>query len=158
VVIVNSFKTEEEAIEIANDTQYGLHGKSYVRSPYIVHLSNLEVTASVYTTNFGRAMRFAKGFEAGIVGVNCGAPEQVNPIQFSTVDIWLLTRYLRDLTCLLEAGSSLASDPRCICTPWRTSSRRRRCTSSMNFKVLGDTENHVVDSRSLEGKGSTVNA
>ncbi|KAH7230170.1 aldehyde dehydrogenase domain-containing protein [Fusarium redolens] len=46
VVIANSFKTEEEAIKIANNTQYGLHGKSYVRSPYIVHLSNLEVTAS----------------------------------------------------------------------------------------------------------------
>ncbi|QKD46467.2 acetaldehyde dehydrogenase [Fusarium oxysporum Fo47] len=66
-VIVNSFKTEEEAIEIANDTQYGLH-------------------ASVYTTNFARAMRFAKAFEAGIAGVNCGAPEQVYPSQFPTVN------------------------------------------------------------------------
>lgn len=131
---------------------------SHVRSPYIVHLSNLEVTASVYTTNFGRAMRFAKAFEAGIVGVNCGAPEQVNPGQCLTVQTWLLTIYFRDLTCLLEAGNSLASDPRCTCTLWRTSSRRRLCTSSMNFNILGDINNLEIDSKRQERKENMFNA
>lgn len=131
---------------------------SHVRSPYILYLSNLEVTASVYTTNFGRAMRFARAFEAGIVGVNCGAPEQVNPSQCPTVQTWLLTISFRDLTCLLEAGNSLASDQRCICTLWRTSSRQRLCTSSMNFNILGDINSRKGDSKRLERKENIFNA
>jgi len=31
-------------------------------------------TASVYTSNLERALRFAKGLEAGAVGINCSVP------------------------------------------------------------------------------------
>lgn len=39
----------------ANNTEYGLY-------------------AAVFTKNIDRAMRFAKGLEAGTVGVNCTSP------------------------------------------------------------------------------------
>jgi aldehyde dehydrogenase (NAD+) len=55
VVNINSFKTEEEVMAKANDTEYGLY-------------------AAVFTKNIDRAMRFAKGLEAGTVGVNCTSP------------------------------------------------------------------------------------
>ncbi len=55
VVNINVFKTEEEVMAKANDTEYGLY-------------------ASVFTKNIDRAMRFAKGLEAGTVGVNCTSP------------------------------------------------------------------------------------
>ncbi|KAK5164612.1 uncharacterized protein LTR77_009818 [Saxophila tyrrhenica] len=54
-VNINTFKTEEEAIALANDTEMGLY-------------------ASVYTKDISRAMRVAKGFESGQVGVNCTSP------------------------------------------------------------------------------------
>jgi len=54
-VNINTFKTEEEAIAKANDTEYGLY-------------------ASVYTKDISRAMRVAKAFESGQVGVNCTSP------------------------------------------------------------------------------------
>jgi len=47
-VNINTFKTEEEAIEKANATEYGLF-------------------ASVYTKDISRAMRVAKAFESGNV-------------------------------------------------------------------------------------------
>lgn len=55
VVNINVFKTEEEVLAKANDTEYGLY-------------------AAVFTKNIDRAMRFAKGLEAGTVGVNCTSP------------------------------------------------------------------------------------
>lgn len=55
VVCINTFETEEEALAAANDTEYGLY-------------------ASVYTKDIDRAIRFAKGFESGMVGVNCTSP------------------------------------------------------------------------------------
>ena len=36
VLIIKTFKTEEEALELANDTTYGLSGKNY--SPHCLHL------------------------------------------------------------------------------------------------------------------------
>lgn len=50
-VNINTFKTEEEAIAKANDTEYGLY-------------------ASVYTKNIDRALRVAKAFESGHVGIS----------------------------------------------------------------------------------------
>lgn len=54
-VSINTFTTEAEAIAKANDTEYGLY-------------------ASVYTNDLSRAMRVAKAFESGLVGVNCTSP------------------------------------------------------------------------------------
>ncbi|KAI5927602.1 aldehyde dehydrogenase domain-containing protein [Camillea tinctor] len=55
VACINTFETEEEALRIANDSEFGLY-------------------ASVYTKDIDRAMRVAKGLESGMVGVNCTSP------------------------------------------------------------------------------------
>ncbi|KAI1633045.1 aldehyde dehydrogenase domain-containing protein [Biscogniauxia mediterranea] len=55
VACINTFDTEEEALRIANDSEFGLY-------------------ASVYTKDIDRAMRVAKGLESGMVGVNCTSP------------------------------------------------------------------------------------
>lgn len=62
-VNINTFKTEEEAIEKANNTEYGLY-------------------ASVYTKDISRALRVAKAFESGQVGVNCTSPTFANDMPF----------------------------------------------------------------------------
>ena len=63
VVNINVFKTEDEVLQKANDTEYGLY-------------------ASVYTKDIGRALRFAKGLEAGTVGVNCTSPTTAEDMPF----------------------------------------------------------------------------
>lgn len=62
-VNINTFKTEAEAVELANDTEYGLY-------------------ASVYTKDVSRAMRVARAFESGQVGVNCTSPTFANDMPF----------------------------------------------------------------------------
>lgn len=52
VITLMSFKTEEEALQIANATEYGL-------------------AATIWTENLTRAHRFASQLEFGIVWVNC---------------------------------------------------------------------------------------
>jgi len=63
VVNINTFKTEEEAIDKANDSEFGLY-------------------AAVYTKDISRAMRFAKALEAGTVGVNCTSPTLARDMPF----------------------------------------------------------------------------
>lgn len=63
VVIINVFSTEEEILKKANDTEYGLY-------------------AAVYTKDIDRAMRFAKGLEAGTVGINCTSPTVAHDMPF----------------------------------------------------------------------------
>jgi aldehyde dehydrogenase (NAD+) len=63
VVVINVFTTEEEVMAKANNSEYGLY-------------------ASVYTKNLDRAMRFAKGLEAGTVGVNCTSPTTAKDLPF----------------------------------------------------------------------------
>ncbi|KAH8899850.1 aldehyde dehydrogenase [Thozetella sp. PMI_491] len=55
VVCINTFDSEDEALRLANDTEFGLY-------------------AAVYTKDIDRAIRFAKGFESGMIGVNCTSP------------------------------------------------------------------------------------
>jgi betaine-aldehyde dehydrogenase len=55
VVMVQTFKTEEEAVAIANDTDYGLAG-------------------AVFTTDGARALRVIKEIRAGITWINCYNP------------------------------------------------------------------------------------
>ncbi|KAL1966684.1 hypothetical protein VTN77DRAFT_3881 [Rasamsonia byssochlamydoides] len=63
VVVINTFKSEEEVIQKANDTEYGLY-------------------ATVYTKNLDRAMRMAKAFEAGTVSINCASPTVAHDMPF----------------------------------------------------------------------------
>lgn len=63
VVQINTFKTEREAIEKANDTQYGLY-------------------AAVFSNDVSRALRVAKKLEAGTVGVNCTSPTRAWDLPF----------------------------------------------------------------------------
>jgi betaine-aldehyde dehydrogenase len=51
VVAVMPFDTEDEAVRLANDTEYGLSG-------------------SIYTNDLGRALRVSRGIEAGNLSVN----------------------------------------------------------------------------------------
>jgi len=51
VVAVMAFDSEEDAIDLANDTEYGLSG-------------------SVYTRDLGRALRVSRGIQAGNISVN----------------------------------------------------------------------------------------
>ncbi|ORX95918.1 aldehyde dehydrogenase domain-containing protein [Clohesyomyces aquaticus] len=55
VVVINTFKTEDEAIQKANDTEFGLY-------------------AALYTKDLERAIRVGKKLESGMVGINCTSP------------------------------------------------------------------------------------
>jgi aldehyde dehydrogenase (NAD+) len=55
VSVLNKFDTEEEVIQRANDTQYGLY-------------------ASVFTRDLSRAVRCTKALDAGSVAINCASP------------------------------------------------------------------------------------
>lgn len=52
VVIVNTFKVEEEIMRLANDTEFGL-------------------MAGMFTQDINRAARVVSNLEAGLVGVDC---------------------------------------------------------------------------------------
>lgn len=52
VSIVKTFKTEDEVVRLANDTEFGL-------------------VAGLFTRDVSRALRLAHRFEAGVIGVNC---------------------------------------------------------------------------------------
>lgn len=63
VVNISTFETEEEAIKMANDSEYGLY-------------------SSVYTKDLDRALRVAKALESGYVGVNCTSPSVAHDMPF----------------------------------------------------------------------------
>lgn len=60
---INSFKDDEVVLQKANATEFGLY-------------------ASVYTRDLDRAIKFAKGLEAGNVGVNCTSPTSAFDMAF----------------------------------------------------------------------------
>lgn len=55
VMAINTFKTEAEAIEKANNTEFGLY-------------------AATFTRDLDRAVRMSRALEAGTMGVNCTSP------------------------------------------------------------------------------------
>ena len=96
VVAINTFKTEAEAIEKANDTNFGLY-------------------ASVFTKDVDRAIRMSKALEAGVVGVNCTSPTIANDIAFGGYKMSGLGRegflhsldnYVETKSILFKTGSS----------------------------------------------------
>jgi acyl-CoA reductase-like NAD-dependent aldehyde dehydrogenase len=52
VSVIKTFETEEEVLEMANDTEFGL-------------------MSGVFTKDINRALRFSSRLESGVVGVNC---------------------------------------------------------------------------------------
>jgi aldehyde dehydrogenase (NAD+) len=77
VLVVQSFKTEEEAVSLANDTIYGLSGKSTYFDPpppelpicYICYILTCN-RASVYTSDIARALKISTAMESGNVAIN----------------------------------------------------------------------------------------
>jgi len=63
VVLINTFRDEDEVIAKANDTEFGLY-------------------AAVYTKDINRALRMAKRLESGTVGVNCTSPTNAMDMPF----------------------------------------------------------------------------
>ena len=60
VAAVVEFRDEEEAIRLANDSEYGL-------------------AAYAYTNDLGRAWRLSESLEYGIIGINDGIPTSMSP-------------------------------------------------------------------------------
>ena len=71
VLVIQTFKTEQEAIELANDTEYGLSCKLILPLLFNIHGRALtEDIAAIYTENISRALRVASKIESGTVGIN----------------------------------------------------------------------------------------
>jgi aldehyde dehydrogenase (NAD+) len=95
VVNINTFKTEQEVIDKANDSEFGLY-------------------AAVYTRDINRALRFAKALEAGTVAVNCTSPTVARDMPFGGFKAsglgregWghSLDNFLETKTVLIKIGS-----------------------------------------------------
>jgi acyl-CoA reductase-like NAD-dependent aldehyde dehydrogenase len=52
VAVIKTFRTEEEVVQLANNTEYGL-------------------MSGVFTSNLSRALRVSAHLDSGVVGVNC---------------------------------------------------------------------------------------
>lgn len=96
VVGINTFTTEAEAVEKANDTEFGLY-------------------ASVFTKDVDRAVRMSKALEAGVVGVNCTSPSMANDMAFGGFKmsgigregyVHSLDGYVETKSILIKTGSS----------------------------------------------------
>lgn len=69
VAVVKTFETEEEALQLANDTEYGL-------------------MSGVFTKDVNRALRISSKLDSGVVGVNC-----VSYVSVDLSALCLLDRY-----------------------------------------------------------------
>lgn len=72
VLSIVTFKTEEEAIELANDTNTGLSGKFILPSPrgHNTMLTVIKCAAALYTSDLNRALRVSAKIETGNVSIN----------------------------------------------------------------------------------------
>lgn len=77
VLCVRTFKEEEEAIELANDSKFGL-GCGYF---CICGMNPADtIIATIYTADIARALRIAGRVEAGTIGINTGfVPNKSTP-------------------------------------------------------------------------------
>ncbi|KAJ5081261.1 hypothetical protein N7456_013499 [Penicillium angulare] len=94
VVAVQTFKTEEEVIAKANNTDFGLY-------------------ASVFTKNIDRAIRISKALQAGTVAVNATSPTGTKDSAFGGYKMsgsgregWLysIENYLQTKSILIKSG------------------------------------------------------
>ncbi|KAH7121396.1 aldehyde dehydrogenase domain-containing protein [Dactylonectria macrodidyma] len=95
---INTFKTEAEVIEKANATTFGLY-------------------ASVYTQDMSRALRVAKAFESGSVGINCTSPMHAEDLPFGGYKLsgqgregfgYSMNEYLEEKTVLIKLSGTPA--------------------------------------------------
>lgn len=96
VVAIDTFKTEEEAIQKANNTKFGLY-------------------ASVFTKDLDRAVRSSRALEAGTVGVNCTSPTNAQDTAFGGYKmsgsgregfLYSVENFLQTKTILIKAGEA----------------------------------------------------
>lgn len=99
VVTINAFKTEEEAVQKANDSEFGLY-------------------ASVFTKDLDRAVRMSKALQAGTVGVNCTSPTNAKDGAFGGYKmsgngregmLYSIDNFLQLKTILIKSGQGSAS-------------------------------------------------
>lgn len=90
VVVINTFKTEDEVFGKANASDFGLY-------------------ASVFTKDLERAVRASKLLEAGTVGVNCTSPSVAKDMPFGGYKMSGIGRegYLHSLDSYLETKTVL---------------------------------------------------
>ncbi|RDW67070.1 putative aldehyde dehydrogenase-1 [Coleophoma crateriformis] len=71
VLNIVTFKTEEEAIALANDTNTGLSGNYFPLLSGLLHsLSYAMSAAAIYTNDLNRALRVSAQIESGTVSIN----------------------------------------------------------------------------------------
>ena len=73
VSVVRTFKTEEEVLEISNNTEYGLMAGvcTYSIGHRILPRHLLIYPTISVTQDINKAMRIASAFDSGMVGINC---------------------------------------------------------------------------------------
>ena len=70
LAVIFKFDTEQQAIQMANDTEFGL-------------------AAYCYTRDLGRAWRMSEQLEYGMVGINKGLiSNEVAPLEESSILVW----------------------------------------------------------------------
>ena len=99
VVGVETFTTEEQALEMANDTEHGLAGEHFWISNR-VGINLIYTVGSIYTQDISRAIRLWRHVEAGTFFINCAAmmgPQvPTNGLKssgFGKIGSWVNTHY-----------------------------------------------------------------
>jgi aldehyde dehydrogenase (NAD+) len=69
VLVIRTFKTEEEAVAMANDSEFGLAGRYH---QHTLWTHRLTFSAYLWTEDHRRILRVTKQLQAGHIGVNAG--------------------------------------------------------------------------------------